>query len=59
MFGIGKSLAPFGTGKRNFGYVPDPPEPEESECTNEYVECSCEFCDHFEQCLEVWRKDEE
>lgn len=41
-----------------FGYIPDPPEPEESECTNEYVEGSCECCDHFEQCLEAWRKEQ-
>lgn len=86
----------FGTGKNNFGYIPDPPEPpsdkwfedhcprckhnhewlengkwqsecleggcigfEERECTDEYQEGLCEDCDHFEQCLEAWRKDEE
>lgn len=27
----------FGTGKHNFGYMPDPPEPEEFEC---YGDCS-------------------
>lgn len=50
---------PFGTGKYNFGYIPDPPEPEETECTDEYVEGSCECCDHFEQCKERWRDDAE
>lgn len=29
MSGIGKSFQPFGTGKCNFGYIPDPPEPED------------------------------
>lgn len=42
-----------------FGYIPDPPEPEESECTDEYVEGMCECCDHFEQCKEAWRGDVE
>lgn len=37
----------------------DPPEPEETECTDEYVEGSCECCDHFEQCKQVWKGDEE
>ena len=46
---------PFGTGKHNFGFIPDPPEPEETECTDEYVEGSCECCDHFEQCKEEWK----
>lgn len=59
MLEIDRSFAPFGTGKRNFGYVPDPPEPEETECTDEYVEGSCECCDHFEQCKQVWKGDEE
>ena len=43
----------------SFGYVPDPPEPEETECTDEYVEGSCECCDHFEQCKQVWKGGEE
>lgn len=50
---------PFGTGKYNFGHIPDAPEPEETECTDEYVEGSCECCDHFEQCKEAWRGDAE
>lgn len=57
MLGIGFSFHPFGTGKHNFGYIPDPTESEE--CTDEYVEGLCEYCDHFEQCLETWRKDED
>lgn len=59
MLGIGFSFHPFGTGKHNFGHIPDPPEPDESECTDEYAEGFCEYCDHFEQCLETWRKDED
>lgn len=31
MLGIGKSFAPFGTGKHNFGYIPDAPEPYKAE----------------------------
>ena len=48
MLGIGRSFGTFGTGKYSFGYISDPPEPEEIECTDEYVEGSCECCDHFE-----------
>lgn len=42
-----------------FGVIPDAPEPDETECTNEYVEGSCECCDHFEQCQIAWKEDEE
>ena len=59
MLGLGKAFIPFGTGKYNFGYISDPPEPEDVECNGEYIEGSCECCDHFEQCLVVWREDEE
>jgi len=45
---------PFGTGKHNFGYIPNPPEPEEIECTDEYIEGFCENCDHYDQCRELW-----
>lgn len=31
----------------------------DQECTNEYIEGFCECCDHFEQCLQAWRGDEE
>lgn len=41
-----------------FGYIPDPPEPEEIECDNTYHEGSCECCDRFEECLQKWREDE-
>lgn len=34
-------------------------DPEETECNGEYIEGSCECCDHFEQCLITWREDEE
>lgn len=54
-----RNFRTFGTGKHNFGYIPDPPEPEETECTDEYVEGSCECCDHFEQCKQVWKRDTE
>ena len=40
----------------NFGYVPDPPEPDDIECDDTYHEGSCECCDRFEQCLETWRE---
>lgn len=59
MLGIGKSFSPFGTGKHNFGYIPDPPEPEETECNGDYQEGFCDDCDQFEQCLITWREDEE
>ena len=59
MLGIGKSFSPFGTGKHNFGYIPDPPEPDDTECTGEYIEGSCECCDRFEECLQSWREEEE
>jgi len=59
MLGIGKSFSPFGTGKHNFGYIPDPPEPDDTECDNTYHEGSCECCDRFEECLQSWREDEE
>lgn len=59
MLGIGKSFSPFGTGKHNFGYIPDPPEPEETECDGEYHEGSCECCDRFEICEKIWEGDRE
>lgn len=31
----------------------------EEECEDVYKEGTCETCDHFEQCLATWRKDEE
>ena len=43
----------------NFGYVPDPPEPDDIECDDTYHEGSCECCNHFEQCLEAWKEDKE
>lgn len=59
MLGTGKSFQPFGTGKHNFGYIPDPPEPEETECDGEYHEGSCECCDRFEICEKIWEGDRE
>lgn len=59
MLGIGKSFQAFGTGKHNFGYIPDPPEPEETECDGEYHEGSCECCDRFEICEKIWEGDRE
>ena len=35
---------PFGTGKHNFGHIPDPPEPEEEECHG-----NCDSCIWFEE----------
>lgn len=29
----------FGTGKHNFGYIPDPPEPKEFECMEDCSRC--------------------
>lgn len=59
MLGIGKCFHTFGTGKHNFGYIPDPPEPEETECDGEYHEGSCECCDRFEICEKIWEGDRE
>ena len=56
MLGLGISFTPFGTGKHNFGYIPDPPEPDDEECNGEYVEGSCECCDCFEECLKDWER---
>jgi len=56
---LGYNFQPFGTGKHNFGYIPDPPEPEETECDGEYHEGSCECCDHFEICEKIWEGDRE
>ena len=39
MTGIGFSFQPFGTGKHNFGYIPDPPEPEKTECKEDCDTC--------------------
>lgn len=41
-----------------FGYIPDPPGPEEIECNDKYQEGFCEECDHYTQCLETWREEE-
>ena len=40
MLGIGKSFSPFGTGKHNFGYIPDPPEPQ----SDRWYESHCPKC---------------
>lgn len=45
MLGIGRSFKPFGTGKNNFGYIPDPPEPDDTECMED-----CDTC--------IWRSAE-
>ena len=29
----------FGTGKYNFGYIPDPPEPDDTECMEDCDSC--------------------
>lgn len=39
MLGIG-NYKPFGTGKHNFGYIPDPPEPP----SDEWYEKHCPKC---------------
>lgn len=59
MLGIGKTFSTFGTGKHNFGYIPDPPEPEETECDGAYQEGSCECCDRFEECMTIWESEDE
>lgn len=47
MLGIGKSFSPFGNGKHNFGYIPDPPETEFC-CDAEKDETLCESCVFYE-----------
>lgn len=37
---------PFGTGKYNFGYVPDPPEPPDWEVPTDDIR-KCEECEHL------------
>lgn len=39
MIGVGR-FKPFGTGKHNFGYIPDPPEPP----SDEWFEEHCPRC---------------
>lgn len=46
MLGIGKSFLPFGTGKHNFGYIPDPPENEFC-CDAEKDNTLCDSCKYF------------
>ena len=56
---MSKLLIGLSANSGKFGVIPDPPEPEETECNGEYIEGSCECCDRFEQCLITWREDEE
>ena len=56
---MSKLLIGLSANSGKFGVIPDPPEPEETECNGEYIEGSCECCDRFEQCLIIWREDEE
>lgn len=56
-------FAPFGTGKHNFGYVPDPPEYDEClgywDNPDRFSEYNCKTCRNYDECLRASEEDNE